>query len=135
MRASDDFVWPPPQSEIDAFELVDLESGKSHFPGADAHREEPTTVIRRSRSPLTAPDFTWPPVEDPHQAIVPLDVTLDGGSPWVRSDDLDTLGDAETLIAPHPQRFWGRDSRRPAAPSWMRWAAAVLLFAGGGVLL
>jgi hypothetical protein len=143
MRDSDDFAWPPPQSEIDAFEVVDLKSGLSHNPSAEgsgfqprlvAHSDvagaprDPTTVIRRSTALWTAPDFTWPPAEDSSAAIAPVDATLDGGSPWVRAGERDTLGDAETLIAP-------RAPRRSTPARWTRLAAALLLLAGGGALL
>jgi hypothetical protein len=132
MGNPDDFAWPPLESEIDGLEIVDVETGAARaVRGVDPApliEREPTTVVRVPAARHIPHDFTWPPAEDPRDVIVPLGATLDGGSPWAPVADRDSIGDAETLVAharrrPHPGR------------EWLRWAAALLLFAAGGALL
>lgn len=137
MGNSDDFAWPPPESEIDRFEIVDLERGVTHGPprnpDTSAPRRSraepaPTIVPRGPAARQTAPDFTWPPADDPREAIVPLDVTLDAGSPWAPAGEPGSPGEAETLVL-HARRVL----RAPG--EWKRWAAAILLCVAGGALL
>src|ERR1043165_5747840 len=138
----DDFVWPPPQSEIDAFEVVDLENGLSGRPAPRvsataitqiaATRPDLATPIVRSATPKPAPgpapEFTWPPVGDTPDAIVLVDATLDGGSPWAPSSEQDSLADAATSAA-------YRSPGGLAAPGWTLWAAVLLVCAVGGAVL
>lgn len=125
---STDLIWPPPESELDAIEVIDLDHASPvSLSGIRAVAGDRRAVSASFEAATIVDDFDWPPpADDFARSIVILDATADADSPWFGSHD---------ELRSAPAALVARRARFAAVPPWLRAAAAVVLCVGGTLLI